>query len=73
MKKMNAGKSLKNLMLNKDISRDELANKLKVSSTTITALRNNEDMSSKNLRKVSSFFKMSVSDFIKIAEYDSIE
>jgi DNA-binding Xre family transcriptional regulator len=67
---MNAGKALKLLMVKNEVSRTELSQALNLSSVTISGLRNSKVISGANLVKLSEFFSMKASDFLRLGEED---
>jgi DNA-binding Xre family transcriptional regulator len=68
---MNAGKSLKLLMVQRDISRDQLSKDLGLSSVTISGLRNNKLISGRNLVKLCEYFNLKASEFLKLGEEEA--
>ena len=67
-KKIDAGASLRLLMADRNMRPMHLAKGLDISSVTVTALRTNTSMSSKNINMLSEFFNMSPSEFIAVGE-----
>lgn len=67
---MDAGKSLRILMAKNEVSRAKLAEDLGVSVQSISSLRGDKLISGKNLLKLSQYFNVSPSDFIREGEGD---
>lgn len=67
---MNAGMSLRKLMTENEISAKQLGKDLGLSNTTITALRKEKLISGRNLVKLSEYFNISPSDFIRKGEQE---
>lgn len=65
---MNAGKSLRVLMEENDVSAKKLGNDLGVSATTVSTLRREKLISGSNLVMLSEYFKLSAADFIRKGE-----
>ena len=65
---MDAGKSLRIVMTEQEISRDTLATDLGVSEATISTLRRNKLISGRNIALLARYFDMSASDFIRKGE-----
>jgi transcriptional regulator with XRE-family HTH domain len=65
---MDAGKSLRVLMEQNDISREDLARDLNVSLPTASRMRTSRLISGANLEALSRYFNISPSDFIRIGE-----
>lgn len=68
---MNAGMSLRKLMTENEISAKQLGKDLGLSNTTITALRKEKLISGRNLAKLSEYFNISPSDFIRKGEEEA--
>lgn len=65
---MDAGKSLRILMAKNEVSRAKLAEDLGVSVQSISTLRGDKLISGKNLVKLSAYFNVSPSEFIREGE-----
>ncbi len=65
---MNTGKSLRILMAAKNISSNELAEKLGCTTQTIVNYRKNENQSFIAVEKLADFFEMSADKFIAVAD-----
>lgn len=65
---MDTGKSLRVVMIEKEVSREKLALDLGVSEQTITTLRRNKLISGRNIALLARYFNMSASDFIRKGE-----
>lgn len=65
---LNAGKALRMLMTDKNISADKLGGDLGVSSTTVSTLRREKFISGKNLSMLANYFEMSAANFIRKGE-----
>ena len=65
---MNAGKSLRILMSENDITSKKLAEDMRVTEVTISSLRKKKLISGKNLVALSDYFGLSAADFIRKGE-----
>lgn len=65
---MNIGKSIKIMQARAGYSGNELANKLGVTPSYLSHLKNKEDCSPEMLRRLSAVFNVKESDFIKEGE-----
>ena len=65
---MNAGKSLRILMEERDIAAGELGKDLNISDTTVSSLRKNKLISGKNLVMLAGYFCITSADFIRKGE-----
>ena len=65
---LNAGKSLRIIMEEWDITAGKLAIDRGVSDTTVSSLRKNKLISGKNLVMLSDYFGMTAGDFIRKGE-----
>tara|TARA_R110000744_G_scaffold327639_2_gene433362 strand:+ start:195 stop:416 length:222 start_codon:yes stop_codon:yes gene_type:complete len=68
---MNAGKALRVLMADKQVSAIQLGFDLGLSSTTVSTLRRERLASGKNLVMLSDYFKLSAADFIRKGEEEA--
>lgn len=68
---MNAGKSLRVLMEENDVSAKKLGSDLGVSATTVSTLRREKLISGSNLVMLSEYFKLSAADFIRKGEEEA--
>lgn len=65
---MDAGKSLRIVMTEQEVSREKLADDLGVSEATISTLRRNKLISGRNIALLARYFNMDASDFIRKGE-----
>ena len=68
---MNAGKSLRVLMEENDVSAKKLGSDLGVPATTVSTLRREKLISGSNLVMLSEYFKLSAADFIRKGEEEA--
>lgn len=68
MIEMNAGRSLRVLMEEKDLSCEQLVKDLGVSRMTISTLRRNKLISGSNIEMLANYFGITPSEFIRKGE-----
>ena len=65
---LNAGRALRVLMTDKNITADKIGEDLNISSTTVSTLRREKLISGKNLSMLANYFEMSAANFIRKGE-----
>lgn len=67
---MNIGKAVKKVLIDKDMSQTDLANKMGINRATISLLCSQEVCSGKMLRDVSEALEMKASELVALGECD---
>lgn len=65
---MNVGRSLRVALAKKDMNQKDLAEKMGVSGAYVNKLANNKSAGMGSVQKLSEFFDMPVSEFLKLGE-----
>ena len=65
---LNAGRALRLLMTDKEITAEKIGDDLNISSTTVSTLRREKFVSGKNLAMLANYFEMSAANFIRKGE-----